>query len=45
MSPKQLLEVLLNHYIENNDLENIYDNWRFVMTIDEALKFVDELKD
>lgn len=46
MNTKKLLSALLESYIINNDLENVYNSdGSVLMTIDKAIKFVDELKE
>ena len=46
VSTKKLLEALLHTFIETNDLGNIYNgDGTHLMTLDEAIKFVDGLKE
>ena len=46
MNTKKLLEALLHSYIETNDLKNIYNgDGSELITVDEAVKFVDGLKE
>ena len=46
MNTKKLLSALLESYIINNDLENVYNSdGSALTTIDKAIKFVDELKE
>lgn len=46
VSTKRLLEALLHTFIETNDLGNIYNgDGTHLMTLDEATKFIDGLKE
>lgn len=46
VSTKKLLEALLHTFIETNDLGNIYNgDGTHLMTLDEATKFIDGLKE
>ena len=46
VSTKRLLEALLQTYMDTNDLKNIYNgDGSELMTVDEAVKFVDGLKE
>ena len=46
MNTKRLLEALLQSYTETNDLKNIYNgDGSELITVDEAVKFVDGLKE
>jgi hypothetical protein len=46
VSTKRLLEALLHSYTETNDLKNVYNgDGSELMTVDEAIKFVDGLKE
>jgi len=42
---KKLLSALLQAYINTHDLKNIYnDNGSILITVNEAIKFIDKLK-
>lgn len=46
VTTKRLLEALLQTYMDTNDLKNIYNSdGSELMTVDEAVKFVDGLKE
>ena len=46
VSTKRLLDTLLRSYMDTNDLKNIYNgDGSELMTVDEAVKFVDGLKE
>ena len=46
VSAKRLLDTLLRSYMDTNDLKNIYNgDGSELMTVDEAVKFVDGLKE
>ena len=46
VSTKQLLQALLRTYMDTNDLKNIYKgDGSELITVDEAVKFVDGLKE
>jgi len=46
VSTKQLLQALLQTYMDTNDLKNIYKgDGSELITVDEAVKFVDGLKE
>lgn len=46
VTTKKLLEALLQNYMDNNDLNNIFKrDGSKLITVDEAVKFVDGLKE